>query len=85
VSATIAVPPLVFATAFVLRSGATGTLKDLETRARLAIKALNAFVVPLLSSDVVHSGLLAEWGERATCAREGRTGGRGGAGSTCGR
>jgi len=43
------------------RSGATGTLKDLVTRARLAIKALNAFVVPLLSGDVAHSGLLAEW------------------------
>jgi hypothetical protein len=43
------------------RSGATGTLKDLVTRARLAIKALNAFVVPRLSGDVAHSGLLAEW------------------------
>ncbi len=43
------------------RSSATGTLKTLVDRARLAIKALNAFVVPLLSADVAHSGLLAEW------------------------
>jgi hypothetical protein len=43
------------------RSGATGTLKDLVTRARLALKALNALVVPVLSADVSHSGLLAEW------------------------
>jgi hypothetical protein len=43
------------------RSSATGTLKDLENRARLAFKALNDFVVPILSADAAHSGLLAEW------------------------
>jgi hypothetical protein len=43
------------------RSSATGTLKDLENRARLAFKALNDFVVPILSADVAHSGSLAEW------------------------
>ncbi len=43
------------------RSSATGTLKDLETRARLTFKALNDIVVPILSADVAHSGLLAEW------------------------
>jgi hypothetical protein len=42
------------------RSSATGTLKDLENRARLAFKALNDFVVLILSADVAHSGLLAE-------------------------
>jgi len=43
------------------RSNATGTLKELEHRAKLAFQALNAFVVPILSADVAHSGLLAEW------------------------
>jgi hypothetical protein len=43
------------------RSSATGALMELEGRARLAFKALSAFVVPILSADVAHSGLLAEW------------------------
>jgi hypothetical protein len=43
------------------RTGATGTLKALMKRAKLAIKALNDFVVPILASDVSHTGLLAEW------------------------
>jgi hypothetical protein len=43
------------------RSSATGTLKNLENRARLVYKTLNDFVVPILAGDVAHSGLLAEW------------------------
>jgi hypothetical protein len=43
------------------RSSATGTLKELENRARLVFKAQNDFVVPILVADVAHSGLLAEW------------------------
>ena len=43
------------------RSSATGTLKDLENRARLVYKTLNDFVIPILAADVTHSGLLAEW------------------------
>jgi hypothetical protein len=43
------------------RTGATGTLKALVNRARLAIRALNALAVPILTSDVLHTGLLAEW------------------------
>jgi hypothetical protein len=43
------------------RSSATGTLKDLENRARLVFKTLNDFVIPILTVDVGHSGLLAEW------------------------
>ena len=43
------------------RSSATGTLKNLENRARLVFKALNDLVVPILLADVAHSGLLAEW------------------------
>jgi hypothetical protein len=58
------------------RSGATGTLKDLENRARLAFKALNDFVVPVLSVDVAHSGLLAEWKKaRRVDSRGGPVGG----------
>ena len=43
------------------RANATGSLKELARRARTVYKALNDFVVPILSADVAHSGLLAEW------------------------
>ena len=43
------------------RANATGSLKDLEHRARRVFKALNDMVVPIVSADAAHSGLLAEW------------------------
>jgi hypothetical protein len=43
------------------RSSATGTLTQLESRARLTFKALNDFVVPILSANLAYSGLLTEW------------------------
>jgi hypothetical protein len=43
------------------QSRSTASLAQLEASARLTFKALNDFVVPILSADVAHSGLLAEW------------------------
>ena len=43
------------------QANATGSLTDLEHRARRVFKALNDIVVPILSADVAHSGVLAEW------------------------
>jgi hypothetical protein len=43
------------------RANATGSLKNLEQRARRIFKALDDMVVPILSADVGHSGLVAEW------------------------
>jgi hypothetical protein len=39
----------------------TAALVQHENTARLTFRALNDFVVPILSADVAHSGLLAEW------------------------
>jgi hypothetical protein len=49
------------ATARGQQSQAMGSLKQLETRGRRVFRALNDLVVPTLSADVAHSGLLAEW------------------------
>ena len=49
------------ATARGQQSQATGSLKQLEIRGRRVFRALNDLVVPVLSADVAHSGLLAEW------------------------
>ena len=49
------------ATARGQQSQATGSLKQLEIRGRRLFRALNDLVVPVLSADVAHSGLLAEW------------------------
>lgn len=49
------------ATARGQQSQATGSLKQLETRARRVFAALNDLVVPIVSADVAHGGLLAEW------------------------
>jgi hypothetical protein len=43
------------------QSKATGSLKQHELRARRLFQAFNDLVVPILSSDVSHGGLLAEW------------------------
>jgi hypothetical protein len=49
------------ATARGQQAQATGSLKQLEIRGRRLFRALNGLVVPVLSADVSHSGLLAEW------------------------
>ncbi len=49
------------ATARGQQSQATGSLKQLEIRGRRVFQALNDLVVPVLSLDVAHSGLVAEW------------------------
>jgi hypothetical protein len=49
------------ATARGQQSQATGSLKQLEIRGRRVFRALNDLVVPILSGDVAHGGLLAEW------------------------
>lgn len=43
------------------RSNATGALKQLASRARRVLKALNPIVAHTLSADPAHAGLVAEW------------------------